>query len=116
MIDHYGQTVKWPTLMPTVAIPAVTLLALIAVFTLGYPPWPISVLGDIDASRIRQIVPYHLVNPDWIKPKDGDLSMPWIIAEMKARIAVIGIIWAGLIVVIWWSARRQRIKIRGISV
>jgi len=86
---------------------AITILAFAAAAWFVPVTWPISVLGTIDADRIRQLSPHHLVNPDWISaPKRDGVFAPWILTEMKARAAVIFLIWALLGAVIWRAERR----------
>jgi hypothetical protein len=34
--------------------------------------WPISILGEVDAARIRSWFPIHLVDPSWIHPAEED--------------------------------------------
>jgi hypothetical protein len=78
---------------------AVTGLAVGALITLVPVPWPISVMGEVDAERIRQFVPHHLVNPSRINvPLGGDMSWTWLILETKVRIILVALAWVGLMI------------------
>ena len=45
-----------------------------------------------DAQLIRSRFHLRLVQPEWVS-SNGSVLMNWIIAETKARLAVIGIFW-----------------------
>jgi len=45
-----------------------------------------------DAQLIRDRCHVRLIQPEWVSSK-GSVLMNWIIAETKARLAVIGIFW-----------------------
>ena len=73
--------------------------------------WPLSVLSNPDETAsdiIRRVMPVHVVSPDWVLPNGRGEIVTWLIVETKARLAIIGLLWAGIVVAIWRSEREQR--------
>lgn len=76
--------------------------------------WPSSVLsgeGEPQASIIRRVMPHHLVKPEWVTPMpNGKLISPWLVAETKARMSIIGVGWLGCVIGVWalmkWRSKR----------
>ena len=75
-------------------IVAITAIALaMAYFVIGsVNPSGIYPTDWTDAQLIRDRCHVRLVQPEWVNSK-GSVLMNWIIAETKARLAVIGIFW-----------------------
>ena len=72
------------------------------VWGLAFLHWPISVLSGGDepqVSIIRRVMPHHLVKPEWVTPMpDGELTAPWLIAETKVRMSIIGVGWLACVI------------------
>lgn len=62
-------------------------------------------LSDAELIRARNRV--RLVSPDWVSPK-GDL-FEWLQVETRARMAVIGLVWAGACA--WVTLKHFRAKL-----
>jgi hypothetical protein len=64
----------------------------------------------VAAQVIKQRCPVHLVRPEWIAGKDQtDILLNWPIAEIKARLTLLFIMWLlGLGGLFFLSARNQR--------
>jgi hypothetical protein len=77
----------------------------------GLSPWPISVLSGGDepqVSIIRRVMPHHLIKPEWVTPMpDGELTAPWLIAETKVRMSIIGVGWLGCVIGVWTRKKRR---------
>jgi hypothetical protein len=73
--------------------------------------WPISVLSGVDepqSSTIRRVMPHHLVKPEWVTPMpDGELTLPWLVAETKVRMSIIGVGWLGCVIGVWKRKKRR---------
>jgi len=42
-------------------------------------------------------MPRHLVKPEWVTHMpDGELTLPWLVAETKVRMSIIGVGWLGV--------------------
>ena len=74
------------------------------IWGLAFIHWPMSVLSGGDepqASIIRRVMPHHVIKPEWVTPMpDGELTMPWIIAETKVRMGIIVIGWLACIIAV----------------
>ncbi|MFZ4394681.1 MAG: hypothetical protein ACOYOU_03530 [Kiritimatiellia bacterium] len=76
--------------------------------------WPSSVLsgeGEPQASIIRRVMPHHLVKTEWVTPMpNGKLISPWLVAETKARMSIIGVGWLSCVIGLWawmkWRSKR----------
>jgi hypothetical protein len=81
------------------------------VWGLAFLHWPISVLSGGDepqVSIVRRVMPHHLVKPEWVTPMpDGELTAPWLIAETKVRMSIIGVGWLGCVVGVWTRKKRR---------
>jgi hypothetical protein len=96
-----------------VLIVGVTAVALwvSAAWGLALLHWPFSVLstpGESEAAIIRRVMPHHLVRPEWVKPwPEGELRTPWLLAETKVRMAIIGVGWISAVVLFWKVGKRR---------
>ena len=62
--------------------------------------------GPGGADYIQSKFPIHVVPPKWALPDDELFLMRWTFAEMKARLAVLFLVWCGLMILIHiWSSR-----------
>jgi hypothetical protein len=71
--------------------------------------WPFSILGEHDeVALIKELFPFHLVDPKWIHAPKDDLITTWQFTEFKVRGAVILLTWvAGLVVFLVWLRHRH---------
>jgi hypothetical protein len=57
----------------------------------------VSVLSDVgepEAHIIQEVMPHHIVNPNWLRLKPGeDLIGQWLFIETLARLLVIWLTW-----------------------
>ena len=81
-------------------ITAVTVIALIASLQWGmvFLHWPLSHLwggNETGADKVQQLFPHHITNPERFRAETEDeVTAHWIMAETKARMAIIWTIWA----------------------
>jgi hypothetical protein len=82
-------------LMLIVAITAVALV--VADYTIGaVNPSGIHGTDWTDAQIIRNRCHLRLIQPEWVS-NNGSILMNWVVAETKARLAVIALFWLGAI-------------------
>jgi hypothetical protein len=63
--------------------------------------------GTPDIDRIKQRCPVRLVQPEWVNP-GWDLIINWTVAEIKARIGLVSMLWlCGMAVIIYRTRRRS---------
>ena len=81
----------------------VVLLSVVASLMTGFSVWSVAHIGwfgfglpgDFTAADfIRERHPIHLVRPEWITGADQwDILIGWIMAEIKARVTVMLVLW-----------------------
>jgi hypothetical protein len=93
----------------------VLLVTVVAVAAAWYAITSVNISGLIAtnftaAEVIKERCPIHLVRPEWITSRDQtDMLFNWPITEMKARLAVLLVLWAlSVAVLAHQHARRQR--------
>ena len=66
--------------------------------------------GFTASAFIRERHPFHLVRPEWITGKDQwDILIAWLLAETKARVVTLLILWIlGSAFFVWRHLRRRR--------
>ena len=77
--------------------------------------WPISILGEVDAARIRSLFPIHVIDPSRIHASAVDLPEMWILAEFKARAGISLIVWLGALIGFFVWLRRRRAAINSVQ-
>jgi hypothetical protein len=63
--------------------------------------------GWTDAQLIRERCHFRLVQPEWVSSQP-DTLMNWIVAETRARLGVVAILWFGSLTIIIWNFVRHR--------
>jgi len=61
-------------------------------------------VADTEAGHIRQRYPLRLIQPEWVV--QDNLTINWVVAEMKARLIGILIAWAVTVVALVWKFKR----------
>ena len=62
-----------------------------------------------DAQFIRERCHFRLIQPEWVSSQP-DMVLNWIMAETKARVAVVATLWLGsLTIIIWIFVRRRKV-------
>lgn len=57
---------------------------------------------------VRRRCPLHLIKPEWITGRDFASTLSsWAATETRARLALVCVLWAGVIAVLVWRAARR---------
>lgn len=59
------------------------------------------------AQIIRQRCPIRLVQPEWVSSQP-DMLMNWLMAETRARLGLVGVVWLGGVNIIVWRHLKSR--------
>ena len=68
-----------------------------------------------DAELIRQRCPIRLVQPEWVS-RQPDILFDWIMAETKARLGLVAILWlSSSSIIVWhhWQNRKRLVEVAG---
>lgn len=89
----------------------ITLLAILIAYFLGFPNMSgISPVDLTDIERINNRYPLHIVNPEFVSPEEGDtILFKWCVAEAKARLALILIVWLISVIILIMLTRNKKI-------
>lgn len=108
LVRRFNSAASSDTAAFVVSIYLLSTLAMIAAYSLCTSPPAAGGIhaNTFDPKHIREMFPIRLIQPEWVSP-NGNRTVNWIDAEMKARFSMVFMIWTALIGSLSWAFRAR---------